>query len=85
MVFRDKNWYCESGNPTSLFQLILQSNDPLWDGERCEGTCCSNGKSPPWFRVELPAPTNDYIEARICGSEPMNSDVFIDIFELYIQ
>ena len=32
----------------------LFSNDPLWDGEQCEGTCCSGTKSPPWFNVQLP-------------------------------
>ena len=81
------NWYCESGNPTSLYQAIVRSSDPLWDGENCEGTCCSNGKSPPWFSVELLAPTNDYIEARICASEhsDTNEDAFINTFEIYIQ
>ena len=35
----------------------------------CEGECCSNGKSPPWFSVTLPNPTYDDIEVRICGDE----------------
>ena len=87
--FLGDNWYCESGNTHSYtpkkFGVIL--NDPLWDGENCEGTCCSNGKSPPWFSVELPGPTNDVIEARICGNEHSddNEDTFINIFEIYIQ
>ena len=52
------NWYCESGNPDPFnpWPPNLLSNDLLWDGENCEGTCCSNGKSPPWFSVVLPAP-----------------------------
>ena len=83
------NWYCESGNSSSLtaIPLTLWSDDPLWDGKNCEGTCCSNGKTPPWFSVELPAPTNNYIEARVCANEHSNTqeDVFINIFELYIQ
>ena len=81
------DWYCESGNPNSRAPLKVFSNDPLWDGEECEGTCCSNGKSPPWFSVELPGPTNDYIEARICSNErsDTNEDIFISIFDIYIQ
>ena len=83
------NWYCESGNPDAFspWPPNLLSNDLLWDGEDCEGTCCSNGKSPPWFSVVLPAPTDEYIEARICADEPSDGyeDVFIEIFEIYIQ
>ena len=63
--FVGNNWYCESGNPNpggGKGSLLL--DDPLWDGVNCEGTCCSDGKSPPWFSVELPAPASDYIEAR---------------------
>jgi hypothetical protein len=83
------NWYCESGNPDEFNPLPpnLLSSDPLWDGENCEGTCCSNDKLPPWFSVELPALADDYIEARICADEASdeNEDVFIEIFEIYVQ
>ena len=81
------NWYCESGNPTTNRPIILFPDDPLWDGQNCEGTCCSNGKTPPWFSVVLPGPTSEDIEARICGDEHSdgNEDVFISIFEVYIQ
>ena len=58
--FLGDNQYCESGNPTNTYILDhLYSTDPLWDGEQCEGECCSNGESPPWFSVELPNPTTD--------------------------
>ena len=85
--FLGNNWYCESGNPNPITPTNVLLNDPLWDGEDCEGTCCSNGKSPPWFSVELPTPTDDDIEARICANEhsDSNEDVFIKIFEIYVQ
>ena len=86
--FLGDNWYCESGNPSpNSPSNVLWMDDPLWDGENCEGTCCSNGKSPPWFSVELPGPTDDDIEARICANEHSDyqEDVFIKIFEIYIQ
>ena len=81
------NWYCESGNPNNGVPQSIVVDDPLWDGENCEGTCCSNGRSPPWFSVELPAPTSDNIEARICADEHSNTneDTFISVFEIYIQ
>ena len=85
--FVGNNWYCESGNPNTDYPVILFPNDPLWDGEDCEGTCCSNDKSPPWFSVDLSTPTSDNIEARICSSEHSDTheDVFIEILEIYIQ
>ena len=87
--FLGDNWYCESGNPEPFNQQPpnLLSNDPLWDGVDCEGTCCSNGKSPPWFSVELPESTSDHIEARICANDPSDAyeDIFINILEIYIQ
>ena len=80
------NYYCESGNPTTSYELHhLYSSDPLWDGERCEGECCSNGKSPPWFSVELPNPTSDDIEVRICIPQESFDDVAIELLEIYIH
>ena len=84
--FVGNNYYCESGNPTdSGAGFILYAADPLWDGQQCEGECCSNGKSPPWFSVELPNPTTDNIEVRICLPEGNVDDVIIQLLELYVQ
>ena len=87
--FVGNNYYCESGNPTSLFQhtdVLRYTNDPLWDGRQCEGQCCSNGMTPPWFSVTLAGPTSDDIEVRICGTESTsNEDTPIQIMELYVQ
>ena len=63
----------------------LYSSDALWDGEQCEGECCSNGRSPPWFSVELPNPTTDDIEVRICIPQANYDDVVIELLEIYIQ
>ena len=84
--FVGNNYYCESGNPTNTWDDDrLYSTDPLWDGQQCEGQCCSNGKSPPWFSVELPNPTPDDIEVRLCVPQPSHDDVAIQLLELYIQ
>ena len=84
--FVGNNYYCESGNPTNAFiPNHLYSEDCIWDGKQCEGECCSNGKSPPWFSVELPNPTTDDIEVRICNGEPTHDDTPIQLLEVYIQ
>ena len=81
------NYFCESGNPTNtIWRANLYTDDPLWDGQQCEGQCCTNSTSPPWFSVELPVPTSDNIEVRICATTSRNyEDTPIKLLELYIQ
>ena len=84
--FVGNNWYCESGNPTNRYvDGRFYSNDPLWDGQQCEGQCCSNGKSPPWFTVQLPNPTTDDIEVRICSAQGSFDDIALRLVEMYVQ
>ena len=84
------NYYCESGNPSNIWQPgTFYQDDPLWDGHQCEvdGTCCSDTShgSPPWFSVQLSAPTADVIEVRICGDEPTdNEDTPVKLIEIYM-
>ena len=62
------------------------SSDPLWDGQQCEGQCCSNGKSPLWFTVQLSNPTLDDIEVRICADKSTsNEDTTVELIEIYIN
>ena len=46
--FVGNDHYCESGLPAGQFwQNVLYSNDPLWDGQQCngnEGPCCNNSR-----------------------------------------
>ena len=86
-LFVGDNYYCESGNPANFFVYNqLYSNDSLWDGQQCEGTCCSGTTSPPWFSVQLPAPTIDMIEVRICGDETSrHEDTPIELLDIFVQ
>ena len=84
------DYYCESGNPNVSPYVfpnsLTDSSDLLWDGQQCEGQCCSNGKSPPWFSVDLPNPTSDDIEVRLCNLNSVGGeDTPIKLLELYIQ
>ena len=86
--FVGDSYFCESGNQDRELGSIsgLFENDPVWDGEQCEGECCSNGKSPPWFSVTLPNPTTDDIEVRICEDEDtLDEDTPIQLLEIFIQ
>jgi hypothetical protein len=85
--FVGNNSFCESGNSEGgSLGGIVYDEDPLWDGEQCEGECCSNGKSPPWFSVTLPNSTSDDIEVRICGDEDTNNeDTLIQLLEIFVQ
>ena len=85
--FTGNRQYCESGNPTHTHVYgHLYAIDPLWDGQQCEGTCCNGTTSPPWFSVQLPAPTTDAIEVNICGDEStMNEDTPVALLELYVR
>ena len=90
--FIGDNYYCESGNP-GLFNTTYGhffSHDKLWDGRQCsrELTCCTgkSNHSPPWFSVELPTPTSDNIEVRICADESTdNEDTPVELVEIYVQ
>ena len=82
--FAGDNYYCESGNPYSNYSYSkIYTDDPLWDGQQCEGQCCNGGKSPPWFSVELLNLTTDDIEVRICNYE--DDGIGLKLLELYIQ
>jgi hypothetical protein len=88
------NYYCETAYHddtagTCFVTSMFFPDDPLWDGQQCddEGTCCTGANTPPWFSVDLPSPTSDDIEVRICGDEDTkyNEDTPIQLLEIYIQ
>ena len=84
--FVGDNYFCESGANLELPEVnFFNPNDPLWDGEGCTSTstCCSLN-DPPYFIRNLPSPTTDSIEARLCWLE-VNDDIPIELIELYVQ
>ena len=62
----------------------LYADDPLWDGQGCgpTSTCCSFNR-PPWFCKQLPQPTTDDLELRVCGDRYRKNP--FDQIEIYIQ
>ena len=83
--FVGNDYYCETGNHGSREKKFF-FEDPLWDGQGCEGTnhCCERGG--PWFCTELDEPASDDVEIRICANEVnTNEDIVLQDIELYIQ
>ena len=84
--FIGQDYFCETGS-RDRYQIIFYPDDPLWDGQGCGGssTCCSFN-NPPWFCKQLPQPTNDDIELRLCGDEDTNNeDTPLEMVEIYIK
>ena len=85
-LFVGDDYFCDTGSQNQ-YQLILYSGDPLWDGAGCghQSSCCSFN-TPPWFYRQLPQPTTDDIEMRVCrDSRSSNEDIAIAIIDIYVR
>ena len=87
--FVSNDYFCDTGLKTfnASIPLGVLGADPLWDGEGCEppNDCCSFN-NPPWFHKQLPQPTTDDIEMRVCRDEPASEeDIAIEVVDIYIQ
>ena len=81
------DYFCDSGHRYSTGPSpIYYVNDPLWDGAGCvQGSCCQFN-SPPWFCKDLPHPTSEDIELRLCSDQAnTDEDAPFEIVEIYIQ
>ena len=80
------DYFCESG-VNSGSTTGFHPNDPLWDGEGCSSSssCCSFN-NPPYFTKQLPSPTSDPIEARLCRLDTSDGDDSpVEFMELYVK
>ena len=83
--FIGNDYFCDTGSRGSN-QNRYYWEDPLWDGEGCGPTnSCCQFNSPPWFCKELPQPTTDDVEVRVCTWNQSYRDTPFDFIELYIQ
>ena len=81
------DYFCETGIPTGQnFQNgLFYPDDTLWDGEGCGPTsACCTFNNPPWFCKQLPQPTNDDLEIRLCGvGAATYENTPIELVEIY--
>ena len=75
--FVGQDYFCDSTDPTP------QWTNTLWDGQGCGGTstCCSFN-NPPWFCKQLPQPTTDDIELRLCDK---SSKIYAYSFKIFVK
>ena len=88
--FINNDYFCERGT-ISESNLGFIADDPLWDGHSCTGssTCCEFN-NPPWFCKQIPEPTTEDIEIRICGYVKGNNileeeDSPVQLIEIYVK
>ena len=86
--FVGDHYFCEIGiqgeePEDGTFDL----DDPLWDGTTCsEGDSCCLFNNPPWFTRDLPGPTTDDIEVRICGISPVEmASTPVSLLDIFIH
>ena len=80
------DYFCDTGG-SGRYAYTFYSDDPLWDGAGCGpyNSCCSFN-NPPWFYKQLPQPTTDDIEMRVCKSDAfIREDISIEMFDIYIR
>ncbi len=85
--FIGQDYFCETGSRQAFSFTTFYSDDPLWNGQGCgsNSTCCEFN-NPPWFCKQLPQPTTDDIELRVCGDEDTNNeDTSIELVEMYVH
>ena len=82
--FVGDDYFCESG-VNAGDRAGFHPDDPLWDGQNCtsSSTCCSFN-TPPYFVKQLPTPTTDNMEARLCRWDT-DDDSPIELIELYVK
>ena len=85
--FVGQDYFCDTGSRSAAQVGLFYPDDPLWDGQGCGNvsTCCEFN-NPPWFCKQLPQPTTDDIELRICGDEALsNENTPVEQVEIYIH
>ena len=82
--FIGQDYFCDTGS-RDHWRIIFYPDDPLWDGQGCGGTstCCSFN-NPPWFCKQLPRPTTDDIELRLCGDHDLE-DSPLETVTIYVK
>ena len=77
--FVGEDYFCDAGDEEFMTGETGLQTDSLWDETDC--LCCDN---PPWFYKQLPHPTTDDIEMRVCKNEN-DENIAITEFKIYVQ
>ena len=79
-LFVSTDYFCDTGTRGSL------NNIALWEKARCYTYTCCPFNNPPWFYRELPRPSTDNIDMRVCrDQERGDEDIQIQVIQIYVQ
>ena len=84
--FIGDDYFCESGHRNEWSRVFYPDN-VLWDGVGCDSiSACCIFNNPPWFCKDLPRPTTNDIELRLCGDQDTeDEDTPIEAIEIYVH
>ena len=82
------DYYCETGyNAPGIPANIFYPNDPLWDGQQCDGVeapCCTH-PNMPWFNKTLSETTTEDIQLRLCNNQGIaDEETLLQLISLYV-
>ena len=82
------DYYCETGNNANVIATKVFFNDPLWDGQQCDGVeapCCTH-PNMPWFTKTLGETTTEDIQLRLCNNEGISEEeTLLQLITLYVH
>ena len=83
--FVGEDYFCNTASDDS--SRTYHFDNPVWDGDGCiPGNMCCSFNSPPWFYKQLPRPTTDDIEMRVCADQLRgDEDIGIESLEIYVR
>lgn len=81
-----EDYFCDSATITPSVDYTFYPDNPLWDSVGCDesSTTCCRFNHPPWFCKQLPQPTSDDIELRLCADSPSEATP-IELVEIYVR
>ena len=86
--FVGDDYFCEAASHQWPGSTCRYSDD-LWDGAGCGNSTCCSFNNPPWFYKQLPQPTTDDIDMRLCISSNIFSCGFeyvaINVADIYVR
>ena len=82
------DYYCETGNDGNRTLTKFFPNDPLWDGQQCDGVedlCCDQSNNMPWFNKTLGETTTEDILLRLCMNNLVSDEeTLLQLISLYV-
>ena len=84
--FLQNSYFYESA-ASSIISGMFYDDDPLWDGEDCEGQCCTGSfATVPTFCTTSEQIEDATIQVRLCADEgTTNENIAIESLEIFIQ